>query len=197
MSEKKADPYDILGVQKNASKEEIKSAFRKKAIQYHPDKNPDKREWAEAKFKELAEAYEILNDDRKREMYDRFGWEGVKSSGFSGFTNVNFEDLFSSFSEIFGGGLGGGFGDILGDFFGIGGRHGRRERADRGNDLRYDLEITLEDAFRGKKVEVESPTHVPCKTCGGSGAKSPSDIKTCPTCNGSGQRRIVRNTGFG
>jgi molecular chaperone DnaJ len=193
MSEKKADPYDILGVQKNATKEEIKSAFRKKAIQYHPDKNPDKREWAEAKFKELAEAYEILNDDRKREMYDRFGWEGVKSSGFSGFTNVNFEDLFSSFSDIFGGGLG----DLFGDFFGFGGRRGRRERAERGSDLRYDLEITLEDAFRGKKVEIEIPKHVQCKTCGGSGAKSPSDIKTCPACKGSGQRRIVRSTGFG
>jgi len=195
MSEKKQDCYEILGVARNATKDEIKSAFRKKAIQYHPDKNPDKREWAEAKFKELAEAYEILSDDRKRSLYDRFGWDGVRSSGFSGFTNVNFEDLFSSFSEIFGGG--GGFGDLFGDLFGFGGRQGRRERTVRGNDIRYDIEITLEDAFHGEKTEIEVPKHVRCKTCNGTGAKDPSDIQTCPTCHGSGQQRIVRSTGFG
>lgn len=196
MSEKKQDCYDVLGVSRNATKEEIKSAFRKKAIQCHPDKNPDNREWAEAKFKELAEAYEILSDDRKKSLYDRFGWEGIKSSGFSGFNNVNFNDLFSSFSEIFGGG-GGGFSDIFGDLFGFGGRRGGRERAVRGNDIRHDLEITLEDAFQGKKIEIKVPKHVKCETCGGSGAKSPSDIKTCPKCNGSGQQRVVRSTPFG
>ena len=190
MSEKKADPYELLGVSRNATKEEIKSAFRKKAIQFHPDKNPEKREWAEAKFKELAEAYEILNDDEKRSLYDQAGWDGIRRSGFSG---VNVEDLFSSFSDIFSGG----FGDFFGDIFGIGGRRGRRERAERGTDLRYDLEITLEDAFQGKKVEIEVPKHVQCKTCSGLGAKSPADIKTCSTCRGSGQRRLVRSTGFG
>jgi molecular chaperone DnaJ len=194
MSEKKHDCYEILGVSRNATKDEIKSAFRKKAIQCHPDKNPDNREWAEAKFKELAEAYEILSDDRKKSLYDRFGWDGIRSSGFSGFNNVNFEDLFSSFSDIFGGG---GIGDLFGDLFGFGGRRGRRERAARGNDLRYDLEITLEDAFRGKKTEIEVPKRVHCKTCDGTGAKSASDIQTCPTCHGSGQRRIVNSTPFG
>ncbi len=192
MPERKRDPYEVLGVSRNASKEEIKSAFRKKAMEYHPDKNPDKREWAEEKFKELAEAYEILNDDRKKQMYDRFGWDGVKQSGFSGFDNISFEDLFSSFGDIFGGG---GLGDIFGDLFGFG-RRGRSEQR-RGQHIQYDLEITLEDAFNGVKTEIKIPKHVPCKTCNGTGAKSPSDITNCSTCGGSGQRRIVNRTPLG
>ena len=198
MSDKKRDPYEVLGVSRNATKEEIKKAFRKLAVKYHPDKNPDKREWAEEKFKELAEAYEVLNDERKKQMYDRFGWDGVRRSGFSGFGNISFEDLFSSFGDIFGfgGGFGGSIGDIFGDFFGIGGRRGRRRQA-RGNDIRFDVEITLEEAFQGKKTEIEVPKHVKCKTCGGSGAESPSDISNCSTCRGSGQRRIARSTAFG
>ncbi|MHA1267463.1 MAG: molecular chaperone DnaJ [Candidatus Helarchaeota archaeon] len=191
MSTNKRDPYEVLGVSRNATKDEIKRAFRKKAIQYHPDKNPDRRKWAEEKFKELAEAYEVLNDDQKRQMYDRFGWDGVQKSGFSGFGNINFEDLFSNFGDIFGGGLG----DLFGDFFGFGRR--RRPRQRRGSDVRLDLEISLEDAFKGKKVEIRVPKHISCKACGGSGAQSPSDISTCPACGGSGQRQQVRATPFG
>ncbi|NVM52575.1 MAG: molecular chaperone DnaJ [Candidatus Helarchaeota archaeon] len=194
MSGKKRDPYETLGVSRNASKDEIKRAFRKKAIQYHPDKNPDKREWAEEKFKELAEAYEVLNDERKRQMYDQFGWDGVQRSGFSGFGNINFEDLFSSFGDLFG--FGGGIGDIFGDLFGVGRRRGR-PRQRRGKDIRFDVEIILEEAFKGKKAEIKVPKHVQCKTCGGSGAESPSDINTCPACGGSGQRQQVRATPFG
>ena len=197
MSEKKRDPYEVLGgVSRSATKEEIKKAFRKQAIKYHPDKNPDKREWAEEKFKEVAEAYEILNDDQKRQMYDRFGWDGVRRSGFSGFGNVDISDIFSHLGDIFGGG-GGGFGDVLGDFFSFGGgRRGRQRRA-RGGDIRYDVEITLEEAFKGKKTEIKVPKHVKCKTCDGSGAESPSDINTCSACGGSGQRQNIRSTPFG
>ncbi len=193
MNEKKRDPYEVLGVARNATKDEIKKAFRKKAIQYHPDKNPDKREWAEEKFKEIAEAYEILNDDQKRQLYDRFGWDGVKQSGFSGFQNVNFEDLFSSFGDIFGGS---GLGDLFGDFFGFGGR-GRKRRAARGRDVRLDVELTLEEAFNGKKTSIKVPKYSPCEVCRGSGAESPSDVETCSTCGGSGQRQVVRRTAFG
>ncbi|MFX1294204.1 MAG: molecular chaperone DnaJ [Promethearchaeota archaeon] len=193
MSEKKQDPYELLGVSKNATKEEIKSAFRKLALKYHPDKNPDKREWAEEKFKELAEAYEILSDDRKRQMYDRFGWNGVKRSGFSGFSDINFEDLFSSFGDIFGSG---GIGDLFGDFFGFG-RRERRQQLRRGENIRYDVEITLEEAFKGVKKEIKFPKHVACTACGGSGAKSASDIINCSGCGGSGQRQVVRRTAFG
>jgi molecular chaperone DnaJ len=193
MSEKKRDPYEVLGVSRSATKDEIKKAFRKKAIQYHPDKNPDKREWAEEKFKEIAEAYEILNDDQRRQLYDRFGWDGLKQSGFSGFQNINFEDLFSSFGDIFGGS---GLGDIFGDFFGFG-RRGRRRREARGRDVRLDVELTLEEAFAGKKTSIKVPKYSPCEACGGSGAESPSDVETCSTCGGSGQRQVVRRTVIG
>ncbi|MHA1426282.1 MAG: molecular chaperone DnaJ [Candidatus Helarchaeota archaeon] len=196
MSDQKRDPYEVLGVARNATKDEIKKAFRKKAIQYHPDKNPDKREWAEEKFKELAEAYEILNDDNKRQLYDRFGWNGVKQSGFSGFRDINFDDLFSSFSDIFGFGGGGGIGDIFGDFFGFGRRRGRQRQV-KGRDVRLDVEISLEEAFQGTKKSIKVPRYVSCEICGGSGAESPSDIETCYTCGGRGQRQVVRQTAFG
>jgi len=117
--EKKRDIYEILGVSKNATKDEIKKAFRQLALKYHPDKNPDNRKWAEEKFKEVAEAYEILNDNEKRQLYDRFGWDGVRRSGFSGFSNVDISDIFSHFADFLGG-SGGGFGDIFGDLFGFG-----------------------------------------------------------------------------
>lgn len=195
MSDKKPDPYEILGVNRNATKDEIKSAFRKKAIKYHPDKNPDRREWAEEEFKKLAEAYEVLSDDQKRQLYDRFGWDGVQRSGFSGFQNINFEDLFSNFGDIFGFG-GGGIGDIFGDFFGFGGRRGR-SRPRRGSDIQYNVVISLEEAFTGKKTEIQVPEHIACSTCGGSGAESPNDINTCSACGGSGQRQQVRATPFG
>lgn len=196
MAEKKRDPYEVLGVSKSASKDEIKQAFRKLAMQYHPDKNPDKREWAEEKFKEIAEAYEILSDDQKRQLYDNYGWNGLQSSGFSGFTNVDISDIFSMFGDIFGGG--GGFGSIFGDLFGFGGRsRGRRQAPQRGRDVGYDIEISLEDAFHGKKTEIEVPMFVPCKTCNGSGAKSSSDIKRCETCGGTGQQQVINRTAFG
>jgi molecular chaperone DnaJ len=191
MTEEKRDPYKILGVSKNASKDEIKKAFRQLALKYHPDKNPDNRKWAEEKFKEVAEAYEILNDEQKRQLYDQFGWDGVKRTGFSGFHDIS--DIFSHFADFFGGG---GFGDFFGDIFGFGGQRGR-QRIVRGDDIRYDLELTLEDAFNGKKIEIEIPKHVPCENCNGLGAESPSDVTTCSTCNGSGQSKTIRATPLG
>ncbi|HUY00014.1 MAG TPA: molecular chaperone DnaJ [Candidatus Deferrimicrobium sp.] len=193
--EKKRDIYEILGVSKNATKDEIKKAFRQLALKYHPDKNPDNRKWAEEKFKEVAEAYEILNDNEKRQLYDRFGWDGVRRSGFSGFSNVDISDIFSHFADFLGG-SGGGFGDIFGDLFGFGGHRGR-QHVTRGDDIRYDLELTLEDAFKGKKIEIEIPKHISCEVCRGSGAESPSDISNCSACGGSGQSKQIRSTPFG
>ena len=170
----KRDYYDVLGVEKGASDADIKKAFRRIAMKYHPDRNPDGAD-AEDKFKEAQEAYEILGDEEKKAAYDRFGHAGVdgQSGGGGGFGGGNFSDVF---------------GDVFGDIFGGGGR-GRGGPA-RGSDLRYDLQLDLEDAVRGKTVQIDVPTMSSCDTCDGSGARKGSSPVTCSTCNGAGQVRM-------
>lgn len=184
----KRDYYEVLGVPKNASKEDIKKAYRKLAVKYHPDRNPGD-EKAEEMFKEATEAYEVLYDDKRRQAYDQFGFAGVEGmgtgaggQGFSGFRD--FEDIFGDFGDIFGSFFGGG-----------GGRSGRSDRgARRGADLRYNLDISFKDAVFGTRVEVSYDRHVTCPSCGGNGAETGSGRKVCPTCGGSGQVR--RSSGF-
>ena len=170
----KRDYYEVLGVEKGASAQEIKKAFRRVAMKYHPDRNPDDKD-ADEKFKEAQEAYEILGDEEKKSAYDRFGHAGVDGSAGGGF----------------GGGGGAGFGDIFGDVFGdiFGGGGGRGGPA-RGSDLRYDLQLDLEDAVRGKTVQIDVPTMVHCDTCDGSGARKGTSPVTCTTCQGTGQVRM-------
>lgn len=176
----KRDYYEILGVSKNASEQDIKQAYRKLALQYHPDKNKGKPE-AEEKFKEATEAYEILRDPKKRASYDKFGHAGI--SGVEGFGR----GAYSDFSDIFGDFD---FGDIFEGFFGsnAGGR-GRTKRARRGSDIQYDMQITLEDAAVGKEVQIDIPRHEACETCQGSGSSSGSKPTACPVCGGTGQIR--------
>ena len=174
----KRDYYEVLGVAKSASASELKGAYRKMALKYHPDRNPGDQE-AENKFKEASEAYEVLSDDSKRQMYDRHGHAGM--NGHQGFADAS--DVFSSFGSIFE------------DFFGFSGGGGQRSnRPRKGADLRYDLEVSFEDAVFGTEQEIEFVKHVTCHTCNGSGAKSPSDVVTCSYCDGAGQVR--RNQGF-
>jgi molecular chaperone DnaJ len=179
----KRDYYEVLGVQKNASKDDIKKAYRKLAIQYHPDKNPGNKE-AEEKFKEATEAYEVLADDQKKAAYDQFGFAGVEGMGGSGqdYSQVfrGFEDIFGDFSDIFGSFFGGSRG-----FRGSGGQGGGRQ----GANLRYDIEIPFKDAVFGSKVEIQYSHNESCPTCKGSGAANGAGKKTCPTCQGSGQVR--------
>jgi molecular chaperone DnaJ len=173
----KRDYYEVLGVSKNASEAEIKSAYRKLAIQYHPDKNPDNPE-AEERFKEAAEAYSVLSDAEKRATYDRFGHSGAGGQGF-GFdpsSFINFEDLFSSVFGGFGG-------------FGGGGGSSRRNNIQRGSDLRYDLEISLEEAALGKTETLVIPRLEKCSDCSGTGAEKGTAPETCGNCSGSGQTR--------
>ncbi|MEW6446357.1 MAG: molecular chaperone DnaJ [Pseudomonadota bacterium] len=178
----KKDLYEILGVAKNASEDELKKAYRRLAMKYHPDRNPDDKD-AEAKFKEAKEAYEILSDAQKRAAYDQFGHAafegGMGGAGAGGFGG--------------GYGPGGNFSDIFGDVFGdiFGGRGARGgTRAYRGADLQYNLEISLEEAVAGTTVKIRVPTSEPCATCDGSGAKKGTKPKTCPTCGGAGAVRI-------
>jgi molecular chaperone DnaJ len=169
----KRDYYEILGVQKNASEQQIKSAYRKLALQHHPDRNQGNKE-AEEKFKEAAEAYAILSDGEKRTRYDRFGHAGVSSQTGGGFD----PSTFAGFEDIFGG--------IFGDFFG-GGRQGG---PGRGSDLRYDLEITFEQSATGVETSIEIPRLEMCDTCSGSGAAAGTKPTTCPQCHGRGQQRF-------
>ena len=176
----KKDYYEILGVSRDATEEEIKKAYRRLALQYHPDRNPGNKE-AEEKFKEASEAYEVLRDPEKRRLYDQFGHEGLKSTGFSGFTG--FEDIFSSFSDLFE------------EFFGFSGFGRKRQRyTQRGADLRYDLTITLREAAFGKEKELRINKRVVCDTCRGSGTKPGTSPITCPQCKGRGQ--IIHSQGF-
>ena len=177
------DYYDILGVERGAEPAAIKSAFRKRAMQYHPDRNKDDPE-AEKKFKELGEAYEVLSDGQKRAAYDRFGHAAFQNGGAGGFG-------FNGGAN--GAGAAGGFSDIFDEIFGefMGGRQGgRRAGPGRGADLKYNLEITLEEAFNGKKAEIKVPGSVTCETCDGTGAKPGSGPTTCPTCRGAGRVRV-------
>jgi molecular chaperone DnaJ len=170
----KRDYYDVLGIPKNAGDQQIKSAYRKLALQYHPDRNQGNKE-AEERFKEAAEAYAILSDSDKRARYDRFGHAGVSSPAGGGFD----PSTFAGFEDIFGG--------IFGDFFGGGGRRGG---AERGSDLRYDLEIAFEESARGVETSIQIPRLEMCETCHGSGAAAGSSPTTCPQCHGRGQQRF-------
>jgi molecular chaperone DnaJ len=173
------DYYETLGVPRGADEEEIKRSYRRLAMQYHPDRNPGDRE-AEEKFKEASEAYEVLRDPEKREIYDRLGHEGLRGTGFTGFRG--FEDIFST------------FGDIFEDFFGFGTVRRGRTMARAGADLRYDLTIPFIDAAFGKEINIEIPKFIKCDRCGGSGAEPGTFPSTCPTCRGRGQ--ISRSQGF-
>jgi len=184
----KRDYYEVLGIQKNANKDDIKKAYRRLAVQNHPDKNPGDKA-AEERFKEATEAYEILADDQKRASYDQFGFAGVDSMGGA----QNYSHAFHDFEDIFGG-LGG-FGSIFENLFG-GGGGGQRRRGEppRGANLRYDLELSFEDAVFGTATEI-SYTHAEgCGSCSGSGSETGGGRKVCPTCQGSGQVR--RSSGF-
>jgi molecular chaperone DnaJ len=190
----KRDYYEILGVSKDSSADDIKKAYRKVAMQYHPDRNPGDKA-AEEKFKEAAEAYEVLSDADKRSQYDRFGHAGMSNNGrgFSG--NPNMEDIFSQFGDIFGE-------DIFGSFFGGGGGGGRRgggqrARGARGSNLRIKIKLTYEEIAKGVTKQVKVKKYVGCTTCGGSGAKDKNSVQSCGTCGGSGQVRRVSNTFLG
>lgn len=176
---RKRDYYETLGVSRDAGDEEIKSSYRKQALKYHPDRNPGDKT-AEERFKEAAEAYAVLHDGEKRQTYDRFGHEGLEGRGFTGFTG--FEDIFSS------------FGDIFENFFGFGARGSGRPRARQGRSLRYDLELTLEEAFTGKEEEVSFDRLENCLVCDGSGLTPGSEPQICITCQGRGQ--VIRSQGF-
>ncbi|HMW65312.1 MAG TPA: molecular chaperone DnaJ [Chitinophagaceae bacterium] len=190
----KRDFYEILGVSKSASADEIKKAYRKVAMQYHPDRNPGDKA-AEEKFKEAAEAYEILSDADKRAQYDRYGHAGVGNNGRGGFGGgggMNMEDIFSQFGDVFGE-------DFFGNIFGGGqrGRSGQRSRGTRGSNLRVKLKLTYEEIAKGVTKNIKVKKYVSCNTCGGSGAKDKGSVQTCGTCGGSGQVRKVTNTFLG
>ena len=182
----KADYYDVLGVARDADAKALKSAFRKLAMKYHPDRNPDDPQ-AEARFKEVNEAYGILSDDQKRAAYDRMGHAAFGQGGFGGGAQ-GFGDFSDIFSQIFGqGGGAGGFADMFGGGAQRGG--GRQARSVRGSDLRYELEITLEEAFAGRDVDITVPIAETCERCDGMGAEPGATVETCPTCEGSGRMR--------
>ena len=190
----KRDYYEVLGVGKGASADEIKKAYRKLAVKYHPDKNPGDKE-AEEKFKEAAEAYSILSDPDKKARYDQFGHAGVEGAGpdFSG----GFGNLNDILNEIFGSAFGGGFGGGFGGFGGFGGGQRQQQRVYRGRDIRVRVKLTLEEIAKGVEKEITIEKSVPCTDCNGKGARNSSDIKTCPACNGTGQVQRVVNSFLG
>ena len=194
----KQDYYELLGAAKDASEDDLKKAYRKKAVQYHPDKNPGNKE-AEEMFKKVSEAYEVLKDPEKRAAYDRYGHAAFQQGGGpragGGFPSSGggFHDPFDIFREVFGQGGGGAGGGIFDEFFG-GGGGGNGGGAGRGSDLRYDLEITLEDAARGVEKEISFRRLGECKHCTGTGAEPGSKKTTCPTCRGAGQ--VTTSRGF-
>lgn len=181
----KKDYYDVLGIQKGASEDEIKKAFRKLALQYHPDRNQGNDEGAE-KFKEINEAYQVLSDSGKRSHYDQYGTDEPNTGGGGGdFGGVDFSDL-------------GGFGDIFGSFFGGGSSSSRRRNGpEKGADLEYTLNMTFEEAIFGVEKNVAINRNEQCETCNGSGAKHGTSPKTCDRCGGTGQVRVQRNTPLG
>ena len=184
----KRDYYEVLGVARNAGADEIKKAYRKLAVKFHPDKNPGDAA-AEEKFKELGEAYEALSDPDKRAAYDRYGHAAFGGAAAGGGGRGGFHDPMDLFSQVFGGAFGGGFEE----FFGGAPQRGRSGRQ-RGSDLRYDLEITLEEAARGIEKELEIERYTPCDACGAKGSKGPGGVKSCPTCGGRGV--IARQAGI-
>lgn len=184
----KRDYYEVLGVSKGATAEEIKKAYRKVAIKFHPDKNPDNPE-AEDKFKEAAEAYEVLSNEQKKAQYDRFGHEGMRGGASGGHGGMNMDDIFSQFGDIFGGG-GGGFSS----FFGGGGGGGRTRK---GSNLRIKLKLNLEEIAKGVEKKIKVKRNNSCKPCNGTGAKNGTELDTCQTCKGAGQVQRVVNTMLG
>src|SRR5690554_3491760 len=187
----KRDYYDILDVPKTASAEEIKKAYRKKAIQYHPDKNPGDHT-AEEKFKEAAEAYEVLSDENKRARYDQFGHAGMSGSASGGFGGgMSMDDIFSQFGDIFGGHFGG-----FGSFGGFGGAQ-RGRRVNRGSDLRVKVKLTLKEILNGVEKKIKVKKYVSCSHCDGKGSENGNSVSTCTTCNGSGVVTRVANTILG
>ncbi len=192
----KRDFYEILGVSKSASADEIKKAYRKTAMQFHPDRNPGDKA-AEEKFKEAAEAYEILSDADKKAKYDRYGHAafgpGTGGGNYGGGAGMNMDDIFSQFGDIFGD-------DMFGSFFGGGGRQrggGGRQRGTRGSNLRIKLKLNYEEIAKGVTKNVKVKKHVVCTTCTGSGAKDKNSSQSCSTCGGSGQVRKVTSTFLG
>lgn len=175
----KRDYYDVLSIDRNASGEQIKAAYRKLALKYHPDRNPDDKA-AEENFKEASEAYEVLRDERKRSIYDQYGHAGLEGQGFTGFGG--FEDIFSSFSDIFE------------DFFGFSSGRRSQSRTQRGSDLRYDLTLSFMDAAFGTEKEIALEKQATCPTCRGNGCKPGTQPKTCAQCQGTGQ--VSRTQGF-
>ena len=175
----KRDYYEVLGVSRSATENELKTSYRKLALKYHPDRNPGDKK-AEEKFKEAAEAYEVLHDTEKRALYDQYGHAGLEGTGFSGFGG--FEDIFSSFSDIFE------------DFFGFGGRRRSRSRVQRGADLRYDMTLSFMDAAFGTETEIKVEKRELCPVCEGSRCEPGTSPETCRQCGGAGQ--VSRNQGF-
>ena len=188
----KRDYYEILGVAKSASADEIKKAYRKVAMQFHPDRNPGDKA-AEEKFKEAAEAYEVLSDQEKKAQYDRFGHAGLNNrGGFGGGQGMNMDDIFSNFGDNFGD-------DIFGSFFGGGGtrQRGGKARGTRGSNLRIKLKMNYEEIAKGANKTVKVKKYTGCSTCSGSGAKDKNSVQNCSTCNGTGQVRKVTSTFLG
>lgn len=194
MAEKR-DYYEVLGVDKNASADEIKKAYRKMAIKYHPDKNPGDKE-AEEKFKEAAEAYEVLSDPQKKQRYDQFGFAGMGGAGGFGGQGMDMNDIFSKFGDLFGDFMGGGGFrmNFNGQEFNFGGGGGRRQR--RGSDLRIKVKVTLEEVANGVEKKVKVKKMVPCQHCNGSGSAD-GVTETCSTCQGSGRVQRTRQGIFG
>ena len=188
----KRDYYETLGVPKSASADEIKKAYRKVAMQFHPDRNPGDKA-AEEKFKEAAEAYEVLSDADKKAQYDRYGHAGLSGNGrgFGGGGGMNMDDIFSQFGDVFGE-------DLFGSFFGGQRRGGgQRARGVRGSNLRVKLKLTYEEIAKGVTKNIKVKKYVSCNVCQGSGAKDKGSVQTCHTCGGSGQVRKVQNTFLG
>jgi len=192
----KRDYYEVLGVEKSASKDDIKKAYRKLAIKWHPDRNPGNKE-AEEKFREATEAYEVLSDDKKRPIYDQYGFAGLEGMGQEGGGGAQYSHAFHDFSDLFGD-MGGGFGDIFENLFGgsMGGSSRGRNPSEpgQGASLRYDLDITFKDAVYGTKADIKFQHSETCETCHGTGCAPGASRKTCPSCGGAGQVR--RSAGF-
>ncbi|PVX49977.1 molecular chaperone DnaJ [Balneicella halophila] len=183
----KRDYYEVLGVSKSASPEEIKKAYRKLALKYHPDKNPDDKE-TEEKFKEAAEAYDVLSSPEKKQRYDQFGHAGMGGAGNFGGAGMSMEDIFSQFGDLFGGG---------GGFFGGFGGGQQRQQVNRGSNLRLKVELTLEEIAKGVEKKLKVKKYTACNSCHGNGEKNGNSHTTCSECNGTGQVTRIQNTLLG